>query len=73
MNIISDVAASPPVGASVAVGVSAANFLAFLPPLINILTATYLILLVGHKLWVWYKDWKLSKQGIKPEDKDGLP
>jgi len=70
MNIISDVAASPPVGASIAVGVSAANFIAFLPIFINIATAIYLTLLVSHKLWVWYKDWKLAKQGVAPVDKE---
>jgi len=68
MNIISDVAASPVVATPIAVGVSAANIIAFLPIFINIATAIYLTLLVSHKLWVWYKDWKMAKQGIPPKE-----
>ena len=70
MNIISDVAASPVVATPIAVGVSAANIIAFLPVFINVVTAIYLTLLVSHKLWVWYKDWKLAKQGVAPVDKE---
>lgn len=70
MNIISDVASSPAVAAPIAIGISAANVLAILPMVINILTVLYLLLLVGHKCYVWYKDSKLAKQGISIVDRD---
>lgn len=38
--------------------VGAANWLSSLPEIINILTAVYLVLLVSHKLYVFYREWK---------------
>lgn len=72
MNLISDVAASPVVAVPITSGVAVANIVAFIPIIINVLTVGYLSLLIGHKIWVWYKEYKASKQGIIPEDKDGL-
>lgn len=38
------------------------------PEIVNILTLLYLLLLVGHKAWSWYREWK----GIK-QDRRGKP
>jgi hypothetical protein len=70
MNSITDFAASPVVAVPTTLMVSAANILAFLPLLINVLTALYLIMLVGHKVWVWYREYRGKQQII---DKDDLP
>lgn len=70
MNIITDVASSPAVAAPIALTISAANILAILPTVINVLTVLYLLLLVGHKCYVWYKDSKLAKQGVPIADRD---
>jgi hypothetical protein len=70
MNNITDFAASPVVAVPTTIMVSAANILSFLPIFINIATAVYLTMLVGHKAWVWYREWK-GKQAIV--DKDELP
>lgn len=72
-QVITDAAASPAVAVPIAAGVSVGNILAFLPIAINVLTVLYLMMLVGHKVWVWYKEYKASKQGNVPVDKDGLP
>lgn len=70
MNNITDFAASPVVAVPTTVMISAANILSFLPIFINIATALYLTMLVGHKAWVWYREWK-GKQAIK--DEESLP
>lgn len=67
MSLITDVASSPLVATPIAVGVSTANIIALLPIAINVLTFAYLAVLLGHKLWVWYREWK-GKQTIKDED-----
>jgi hypothetical protein len=70
LQVITDAAASPSVAVPIAAGVSVGNFLAFLPIAINALTFLYLLMLVGHKGWIWYKEWK-GKQQIK--DTEELP
>ena len=70
VGAITDMASSPQVAAPITVGVTGANLLAALPLFINVATALYLVLLIGHKLWVWYREWK-GKQQV--QDKDELP
>lgn len=70
MNIITDFAASPVVAVPTTIMVSAANILSFLPIFINVATVVYLLMLIGHKGWVWYRELK-GKQQIK--DEDSLP
>jgi hypothetical protein len=70
MSVITDIAASPSVAVPIAAGVTGANLIAMLPIFINVATALYLSMLIGHKAWVWYREWK-GKQQI--QDKDELP
>lgn len=70
MSAITDIASSPSVAIPIAAGVSGVNLIALLPIFINVATALYISMLIGHKAWVWYREWK-GKQQI--EDKDGLP
>lgn len=70
MSIITDVASSPIVATPIAVGVSGLNLITLLPILINVGTALYISMLIGHKAWVWYREWK-GKQQV--QDEDSLP
>jgi hypothetical protein len=67
---ITDIAASPAVAVPIAAGVTGANLIAMLPIFINVATALYISMLIGHKAWVWYREWK-GKQQLK--DEDSLP
>lgn len=58
MNIISDVASSPLVAIPLGLGTAAANFIALLPILINCAMFSYFVILVLHKIWVWWKEYK---------------
>jgi len=69
MNI-SDLASSPAVAIPATGVVSVANLLAWVPIAVNVLTLLYLAILIGHKLWVWYKEYK-GKQVI--QDLEELP
>ena len=69
MNI-SDLASSPAVAIPATGVVSVANLLAWVPIAVNVLTLLYLAILIGHKLWVWYKEYK-GKQVIV--DSEELP
>lgn len=40
------------------------NLLSSLPDIINVCTALYLILLITHKGWRMYKEWKTGKEAI---------
>jgi hypothetical protein len=70
MSIITDVASNPAVAVPIAAGVSGANLIALIPIFINVATALYISMLIGHKAWVWYREWK-GKQQI--QDEDSLP
>lgn len=70
MSNITDFASSPVVAVPTTILASAANILSFIPILINIGTLIYISLLIGHKLWVWYREYK-GKQAIK--DEESLP
>lgn len=65
-NQITESITSPASTVPVIAVVGAANWLSYLPEAVNLLTATYLIVLIGHKLYVWRKEWK-SKTIIKDE------
>jgi len=69
MNIL-DIASSPAVAIPTTGVVSVANLMAWIPLAVNVLTLLYLAILIGHKLWVWYKEYK-GKQVI--QDLEELP
>ena len=69
MKNITDIASSPIVAAPAVTSVVAANIVSLLPIFINVATAIYLVLLIGHKVWSWYKEYK----GKQPIEEDGLP
>lgn len=50
---------------TVAVGGAANAFIDHLPMLINCGMAVYVVLLVGHKAWTWYTEFKDRKNGRK--------
>lgn len=56
---------TPTAAISVGVGASAANFLAGLPAYINIATATYLTIMIVHKLWQIFKEWRNERNKRK--------
>ena len=58
MNLITDVASSPIVAIPLGVGTAAANFITVLPILINVAMFIYFCILVAHKIWVWWREWK---------------
>ena len=66
-TIITDVASSPLVAIPLGIGTAAANFIALLPILINIVMFIYFIILVSHKLWVWWGEYK-GTQPIKDDE-----
>lgn len=68
MNTITDVASSPIVAVPATIMVSAANILSILPILINVGTFLYISMLIGHKAWVWYREWKGKQKIIDTED-----
>lgn len=39
-----------------------ANWLTSLPTIINVLTACYLFLLVSHKAYTMYREWRTTKE-----------
>lgn len=57
-TIITDVASSPLVAVPLGIGAAAANFIALLPLLLNLAMFAYFVILVAHKIWVWYKEVK---------------
>jgi len=67
MNIL-DIASSPSIAVPATGVISVANLMAWIPVAVNVLTLLYLAVLIGHKLWVWYKEYK-GKQAIVDEDK----
>ena len=60
---ITSPASAVPVSGLVATG----NFLASLPEIVNILTIVYVSLLIIHKSWKMYADWK-DKTILKDTD-----
>lgn len=62
LQTISDAASSPPIATATTVAVTTANLLDFsLPIVINIATVIYLSLLISHKGWQMYKEWKQGR------------
>lgn len=57
-TIISDVASSPLVAVPLGIGAATANFIALLPFLLNCAMFAYFIVLLAHKIWVWWKEVK---------------
>ena len=57
-TIISDVASSPLVAVPLGIGAATANFIALLPFLLNCAMFAYFLILVAHKLWVWWREYK---------------
>lgn len=48
--------------------ISTANIMGFsLPEVINVATVIYLVLLISHKGWQMYKEWKEEKQRERRE------
>lgn len=60
MNNITDMASAPQVAIPITSTVAVSNVLAILPDIVNILTAVYLVILIGAKL---YSFWKERKNG----------
>jgi len=65
---LSNLASSPAIAIPATGVVSVANLLAWVPVAVNVLTLLYLAILIGHKAWVWYREYK-GKQAIVDEDK----
>lgn len=64
---LTDAILNAPTGVSTSVTVSAINMVGMdLPFLINVGTALYLFLLIVHKGWKMYKEWKTGKH--EPEE-----
>ena len=62
MSDFTDAVLNTPTGVSTSITVSAMNIAgADLPFLINVGTAIYLFLLIVHKGWKMYKEWKTGK------------
>lgn len=70
MSLITDIASSPAVAVPIIGSVTGINLITLLPIFINVATALYLSMLIGHKAWVWYREWK-GKQQI--QDEENLP
>jgi hypothetical protein len=67
MKTLMDDVLNAPTGVSTSVTVSAANMIGEgLPFLINVATVIYLFLLIVHKGWKMYKEWKTGKDA--PEE-----
>jgi hypothetical protein len=59
---VSDVATSPQAAITTSVSVTTANLLGIsLPEIINVCTVVYLALLISHKGWQMYKEWKQGR------------
>lgn len=58
LNTITDIASSPLVSIPLGLGTATANLIALLPIAINFVMLFYFIILVSHKLWVWWKEAK---------------
>lgn len=58
MQAVIEHASNPGVAIPIAAASATANFLATVPALINILTAVYLVMLVCHKGWQMWKEWR---------------
>ena len=56
---IAETLLNPPTGVVIGGGVGIfQSFITQLPVIINIATVIYLIILITHKLWTFYKEWK---------------
>lgn len=62
MKVISEAASSPQVAVPLTSGVALSNVFQVLPDIINIGTVVYLSLLIVHKAWTMYQEYKQRKE-----------
>ncbi len=67
MGIITDIASSPAVAVPLGTTTAVANLVTILPVLINVAMLIYLIILIAHKIWTWYKE-RQGKMVINTKD-----
>jgi hypothetical protein len=67
MSYITEQATSPNTSIPVIGTVGAANWIGMAPEIINVLTVIYLVLLVAHKGYNMYKEYKTGKDTEKDE------
>lgn len=65
ISTITDIASSPLVSVPLGLSTAMANLIALLPIAINIVMLIYFIILVSHKIWVW---WREAKEPFEIKD-----